>query len=177
MARSQAAIDFLTSYGVVILAVSVTLLVIFSFGVFNPQFAPVYCNAAASFSCTAFAMFTNGTLTFTITQTIGTSIKITGIGCSTQVNGTGVGPEFGNVNLIGATQYYPSGGFTSGTTLFTNTAGQFSVYCYSAPGSTPAKGALGRTILGYVWFNYTYSGLPANYPTAQQVFSFSTTYT
>lgn len=176
-ARSQATIDFLTSYGIVIVVVAVVAALIFQFGIFNPQFAPAYCTPAPSFSCSAYAMFTNGTFTFVLTQSIGSSLTITGIGCSSEVNGTGTGPRYGNVQLTGASQYYPANGFTTGTVLFSNTAKQFSVYCYSAPGSAHATGPLGSTFIGYIWMNYSYSGLPSGYPTMQQVIAFSTTYT
>ncbi len=167
-ARSQATIDFLTSYGIVIAVVAITVAIIFQLGVFSPQFAPQYCNPAPSFSCSSFAMFTNGNFTFLLTQSIGASIKITGIGCSSEVNGTGVGPRYGNVKMTGNAPY---------PILFSNAPKQFTVFCYDAPGSTPATGALGSTFIGYVWLNYTYSGLPNSYQTTQQVLAFSTTYT
>ncbi|MCL4378980.1 MAG: hypothetical protein M1160_01485 [Candidatus Marsarchaeota archaeon] len=174
--RSQATIDFLTSYGIVIVVVAITVALIFELGVFSPQFAPTYCNAAPSFSCSAFIMASNGTFTFLLSQSIGSSIRITAIGCSSEINGTGVGPRYGNVQMIGASNYYPTS-FTPGTALFSNMPKQFSVYCYDAPGSSPASGSLGSTFTGYVWLNYTYSGLPSTYRTNQQVISFSTTYT
>jgi hypothetical protein len=173
----QSSIDFITSYGVVLLVASVTIYLILQLGVFNPQLAPSYCNPAVSFSCTGYVLYTNGTFTFELTQTIGGAINITGMGCSTEINGTGIGPRYGNVNLVGAPQYYPTNGFARNTILLSNTARQFSVYCYNKPGSTPATGTLGTAFIGYVWMNYTYSGLPASYPTAQQVLAFSTTYT
>ncbi len=175
--RSQSTIDFLTSYGIVIVVVAVTVALIFELGVFSPQFAPRYCNAAPSFSCAAFIMASNGTFTFLLSQSIGSSIRITAIGCSSEVNGTGVGPRYGNVQMIGASSYYPTNGFTPGTVLFSNMPAQFSVYCYDAPGNAPASGPLSSTFIGYVWLNYTYSGLPSTYRTDQQVISFSTSYT
>lgn len=174
--RSQAAIDFITSYGVVLLVVAVTIYLIFQFGVFSPQFAPEYCNPAASFSCTGYAMLTNGIFTFELSQNIGGAISITAMACSSEINGTGIGPRYGNVNLLG-TASYPTNGFATNTIMFSNTAKEFSIYCYDMPGATAATGSLGNTFIGYVWLNYTYSGLPANYPTVQQVLEFSTTYT
>ena len=178
--RSQSAIDFLASYGIVLLVTSLAIYLIFQLGVFSPQLAPEYCDPSASFSCTGYAMLTNGIFTFELSQNIGGSISITAMGCSSEVNGTGIGPRYGNVKLL-STSYYPgqapANGFVSGTVLFSNTAKKFSIYCYDASGSTPATGSLGNTFIGYVWLNYTYSGLPAGYPTAQQVLAFSTTYT
>ena len=163
-ARSQATIDFLASYGIVIVVVAITVSIIFQFGVFSPQFAPTYCNPAPTFSCSAFAIFTNGTFTFMLTQSIGSSIAITGIGCSSEVNGTGLGPRYG--------------GFATGSNvLFTNSPKQFSIYCYDAPGSVPATGPLGTAFTGYVWLKYTYSGLPSGYQTTQQAIAFSAPYT
>ncbi|HUC38922.1 MAG TPA: hypothetical protein VL944_02215 [Candidatus Acidoferrum sp.] len=176
-ARSQAAIDFMTSYGIVILVIMVVIYLILQFGVFSPQVAPDYCTPAPSFSCTGFALFPNGTFDFELSQSLGGSIDITGISCSSEINSTGSGPRYGNIAISGAPQYYPTNGFSANTVLFSNTERQFSVYCYGAPGSTPSKGILGGTYIGYVWLNYTYLGLPGNYPNVQQVVSFSTKYT
>ncbi len=175
--RAQSAIDFITSYGIVILVLSVTIYVILQLGVFNPQIAPNYCNAVPSFSCSAYVIYPNGTFSFLLGQTIGGSISITGMGCASEINGTGNGPEFGNVQLIGAPQYYPTNGFAKGTILLSNSPQQFSVYCYNGGSGQPAKAPLGSGFVGYLWLNYTYSGLPSSYITKQQVLSFSTSYT
>ena len=175
--RAQSAIDFITSYGIVILVLSVTIYVILQLGVFNSQIAPNYCNAAPSFSCSAYIIYPNGTLTFLLGQTLGGSISITGIGCSSVINGTGNGPAFGNVQLTGSNTFYPTNGFAKGTILRSNSPQEFSIYCYNSGSGIPAKAPLGSGFIGYLWLNYTYSGLPSNYITKQQVLSFSTSYT
>ncbi len=175
--RAQTAIDFITSYGVAVLVLSVTIYIILQLGVFNPQIAPSYCNTAPSFSCAAYVMYPNGTFTFLLGQTIGGSIIISGIGCSSEINGTGVGPEFGNVGLVGTSMYYPTNGFTKGTVLLSNLPQQFSVNCYNSGSGLPATASLGSSFAGFLWLNYTYSGLPSTYQTVQQVLTFSTSYT
>ncbi len=174
--RAQFALDFMVSYGMVILAIAIALFIIYELGAFNPQLSPGYCNAAPSFSCGGLALSTNGVFTVLISQSLGGAITITGAACSTEVNGTGTGPKYGNVDIIGANAYYPSGGFTPKTVLTSTTSKKISLYCYSSSSNLPAKGSLGSTFVGYLWLNYTYTGLPSNYPIMQQVITFSTDY-
>lgn len=177
--RAQTALDFVTSYAIIILAVTITIYAVLQLGVFNPTLAPSYCNAAPGFSCTAYSIYTNGTFAFVLTQSLGGTINITAIGCSSQLNGTGSGPAFGNVHMtnVNPSIYYPSNGFSAGTLLLSNRPKEMSVYCFSSPGTTPSKGSLGSTFIGYLFLNYTYSELPSSYHTIQQVLSFSASYT
>ena len=175
--RAQTAVDFLTSYGIVIMVIAIAIYVILQLGIFSPQFAPNYCTPAPSFSCSAYVLYPNGTLTILLGQTIGGTITLGGMACSSAINGTGTGPQFGNVNVVGSSQFYLSGGFTKGDTLLSNAPRRLSVYCYDSGSGAPAKGSLGSNFVGYVWLNYTYSGLPGSYDQIQQVISFSVAYT
>lgn len=172
--RAQFALDFMISYGLVIITVAIAIYVIYELGVFNPQVAPSYCNAAPSLTCSSFAITTNGILTFLMSQSLGSSITITGIACSTQINSTGNGPKYGNVNLLGSASFYPTNGFTKGAVLTDTQPQVFSVYCYGSSAGIPINGLLGTNFVGYVWINYTYSGLPSSYAVVQQALTIST---
>jgi hypothetical protein len=177
--NAQTALDFIISYAVIILVVTIAIYAVLQLGVFSPAIAPSYCNAAPGFSCTAYSMYTNGTFAFVLTQSLGGTIKITSLGCSSQLNGTSGGPAFGNVQMTNQNPSinYPTNGFSTGTLLLSNRPMEMSVYCFSSPGNIPAKGSLGSTFTGYLFMNYTYSGLPSSYHTIQQVLSFSVSYT
>lgn len=177
--NAQTALDFIISYAVIILVVTIAIYAVLQLGVFSPAIAPSYCNAAPGFSCTAYSMYTNGTFAFVLTQSLGGTIKITSLGCSSQLNGTSGGPAFGNVQMTNQNPSinYPTNGFSTGALLLSNRPMEMSVYCFSSPGNIPAKGSLGSTFTGYLFMNYTYSGLPSSYHTIQQVLSFSVSYT
>ncbi|MCL4389464.1 MAG: hypothetical protein M1528_02160 [Candidatus Marsarchaeota archaeon] len=172
--KAQSALDFLTSYAVIILVVTVAVYAVLELGIFNPKLAPSYCNAAPGFTCAAYSIYTNGTMVFVLSQSIGGTINLTAVACSTQLNGNGSGPKYGNVNMSGTS---PPAGVTKGTLLLSNAPQQFSVYCYSGPSNTLAAGSLGSNFIGYIFINYTYSGLPHTYYQIQPVVSLSAPYT
>ncbi len=174
--KAQAAIDFMTSYGVVILVIAVALTIILGLNALNIQPGPSYCNTTQSFSCGGYVITTNGVFTFTLSQSVGGYINVTGIACSTAINSTGNAPRYGNIGVTGASKYYPTNGFTKGTILFGNALKKFSIYCYG-PTNVPANGILGNQFIGYVWMNYTNPQLPAGYSVVQQALTFSTEYT
>ena len=176
--RSQAALDFMVSYGVVLLALAIAVYVVFQLGILNPRLTPSYCTPAPSFSCISEAMFTNGTLIVQLAQTSGGVITINGMACSTAVNATGNAPRYGNINVLGysaAPAFYPNNALKNGVSMGGDQPQLFSINCYGSGGLS--KGPLGNTFIGYVWINYTYSALPSSYYTVEQALSFSTAYT
>jgi hypothetical protein len=66
--KAQSALDFLTSYAVIILVVTVAVYAVLELGIFNPKLAPSYCNAAPGFTCAAYSIYTNGTMVFVLSQ-------------------------------------------------------------------------------------------------------------
>ena len=176
--KSQAALDFMVSYGIVLLVLAIALYVIYQLGILNPQLTPAFCTPAPNFSCISYSVLSNGTFTFVFAQTSGGTLSINGVACSSSVNGTGNGPEYGNVHVLGyagGPLFYPNNQLSNGITLGGDQPKEISVYCYR--GSGLATGNLGTNFIGYVWINYTYSNLPSSYHVVQQVAAFSTAYT
>lgn len=174
--KLQSAIDFMVSYGVMILVLAVVLYALYLQGVFNPNLVASNCIATQSFKCIAYTITTNGIVFISFQSLYPGSITINGIGCSSQVNASGNSPRYGNVDLLSpaiAPEYYPS---NSNVIIASGGATELiQVNCYNGPG-TLAKGKLGIPFTGYVWLNYTYSELPSTTHVVVQAFSFTTRY-
>ena len=176
--KSQAALDFLISYGVAILIMSLAIYIVMDLGVFNTRLTPTSCTAAPSFSCSGTTMTPSGNLTIIFSQDTGGTMYINAIACSVQQNATALGPKYGNVGILpyaNAPSYYPNTQLQSGYTLYSGTTARLFVNCYG-PGSKPTKGSIGTEISGIVWINYTIPLLPGNHHTVQQLATFTTRY-
>ncbi len=179
--RGQVALDFMLSYGIAILIITLSLYVIFRVGLFNNRLAPISCaSPSSSFICDAASLSTSGNLTVVLSQNTNGQINITGVGCSSSANTSGSMPAYGNVDVLpynpiitGA--YYPSNALANGLVIASDSSGAFSAYCYDASGR--ATGNLGDQFNGLVWINYTYAGLPRSVHTVQVVATFNTKYT
>lgn len=174
---AQAALDFMISYGVAILVLSISIYTIFQLGIFNAHLAPQYCNAVPSFICAGYAMNTSGSLTLLLTQTTGGTVNITGAGCSDTANAIGNWPAHGNVNLEGYSavpQYYPNNAMQYGLLAASSNTVVLNLNCYA--GSGKATGAFGNNFVGSVWINFTYSNLPATAHNVQRIITFSAKY-
>jgi hypothetical protein len=175
-ARAQSALDMLVAYGVAILVIAVTIYIILQLGIFNNRLAQNYCNSAPSFICDQMAINTTGVVTIIFTQGTGGTMNITGISCASLANNTFYGPEYGNFYTWPyGKAAYPSNQLQNGLIVYSSNQTKITFYCYG-PGGI-AKGQLGNTFSGFVWLNYTYTNLPANYHVVQQVFSFTAKYT
>jgi len=174
--KSQAALDFMSAYGLVFIVIAIVSYVIFHFIFANQALAPVYCNAAPSFSCVAYALNSTGAFTVLLSQATGGTIIMNAAACSTSVNTIGDWPQYGNVNLVRYTAnplFYPTNSnLQTPLTIYSSSQAVFSANCYTASGI--AKGPTGSTITGYLWINYTYSNLPSSTNTIQRVIQFST---
>lgn len=175
--KAQAALDMLITYGVAILIISVALYVVLELGIFNNRLAPIYCDAAPPFSCSAYAIAANGNLSILVSQSTTAEIDLTGIACSTQANTTSLGPKYGNANVLSyssAPKYYPTNQLLNGLVIYPNQNVKLTVNCYS--GSGLAQSGYGHTFTGYVWFNYTINNLPSSMKNVEQVISFTAKY-
>ena len=178
-AKSQAAIDFMVSYGMALVVVTVTFYVALHLTLFNQQLSPSYCTAAPSFSCAAFALNKSGSFAIALYQVTGGTININAAACSSAVNAIGDAPEYGNVNVITPTyapQYYPTNSNLLSTLSIpsSSTSAVMRVNCVNEKGI--AMGSVGSTFTGYLWLNYTYTLLPSSNSVIQRVISFSTKY-
>jgi hypothetical protein len=176
--RQQAALDFMMSYGIVLLVLAIAIYVIFELGIFNPKLVPSYCTPAPNFACGSYTMSSNGVFTFVLSQSLGATLKIKSIACSSAINATGNGPAYGNVHVLSYSavpQFYPTNDFKNGVIMGGDQPKEISVLCYNSGGT--ANGTLGDTYIGYVWINYTYPNLPSNFYVIQQAVQFSSVYT
>ncbi len=175
--KSQTAIDFMVSYGVVILILAIALYVLVKLSLFNTSLAPVGCTAAPSFSCGSVALYANGTMILVFSQALGGPINVTGVACSSAAGSTGNLPAYGNAgvaNYIVAPQYYPDNSLQYGKVIYSGTTAALTALCYNGGGL--AKGTLGNTYIGSVWINYTYGSLPPGVHNVRQVVQFTAKY-
>lgn len=154
--RSQAAVDFVSSYGFALLIIAISIYAVFQLGVFSYSSSPQYCYSNSPFSCVAYSMNTIGGLTVAISQSSGGVLTITGAACGPTPNTTRVGPRYGNVNVLPGT-----GSVSSPVTIYPGATAVLYMSCNTISGA--ATGPIGNTFSGYIWLNYTFSGLPSTY--------------
>ncbi|MDE1865281.1 MAG: hypothetical protein KGH94_01420 [Candidatus Micrarchaeota archaeon] len=165
--RSQAAIDFISSYGFALLIIAISVYVVLQLGVFNYSVSPQYCYSEQPFTCIAYSVNSIGDLTVLISQSSGGVLKITGAACSTVPSTARIGPNYGNVNVVpyntisGSSTYYPNSALSSPILVYSGSSSLLYVNCYTGGGL--ASAATGSTFTGYLWLNYTFSGLPSTY--------------
>ncbi len=152
--KGQAAIDYLVSYGIAIIILTIAIAVIYNLGLLNPLFTPVSCTPAPSFSCGLFYINQNGILYINISQSVGSTITVQGLSCSTAYNSVSDTPEYGNIYTSNSASYYPTGESpNNGITFYSGSSNTFVVNCYGPGGIV--SGALGNIFFGHVWLNYT----------------------
>jgi hypothetical protein len=179
--KSQAALDFMISYGVAIIVISIVLLTVAQLGVFNPLLTPTYCNAAPSFACSGASIRANSLLTIVLSQASGGTMNVIGAACSSLANTVNVigGPMYGNLNVgysAGtASSYYPNTALANGFLLYSGNTLNLTVYCYGGAGQ--ATGSLGSTFSGVVWLNFTITSLPNSANNIVPVATFTSRYT
>ena len=178
--RGQVAVDFLVSYGIAILIVTISIYVVLRLGVFGGTLTPSSCNPAPGLGCTDVALSHNGIMTMVFSQATGGTITITAAACATAINTTGNGPLWGNTKVQSNTVVssdYPGGLFPI-LTMYSSTSASMQLVCFS--GSTGGGGVgvqtstIGSTQIDYIWLNYTTTGLPSGVHTVQRAFQFTT---
>ena len=82
--RSQSAMEYLMTYGWTILVIAIVLVALFELGVFRGSQGslPTECTAQSGFLCGTPQMNTTGNVLVTFGQSLGSSITVTGVGCS-----------------------------------------------------------------------------------------------
>ncbi len=154
--RAQAAVDFLISYGIVILALAITVGLLYEIGINNSYTESPYCTPSPSFSCGYYSLAgDNGMLQVQLGQDTGTGITVDGVACAADENAIGDVPAEGNLHVTQNSLYYPPNAFAVNT-LYSGTSDVYSVYCYDSGGV--ATGRLGSAFSGFVWLNYTIPG-------------------
>jgi len=171
--RAQAAVDFLMSYGIALIVVTIAIAVIVKVAYLSPTLSTSTCTPAPGFACQYYAINTSGVLKLSLAQATGSAIIVHGIACSTLPNTTGNRPAYGNVYVTNSLAYYPSGGSPgTGISLYSGSAYTFSLNCYGPSGIATSN--LQGSFIGNVWLNYTVPGFGT---LTQQVASVDLRYT
>jgi len=171
--RAQAAIDFLTTYGIALMIIFIASAVIYNVTIVRPALATSTCTASPGFSCESYAINVNGVLALTLSQATGGAVTILGAACSSLPSSTERKPAYGNLNVINSIAYYTSGTSPGlGINLYSGSSNTMSLYCYNGGGV--ATGNLGNGYDGFVWLNYT---IPTYGNVVQQVAIISLKYT
>jgi len=155
--KLQAAIDYLVSYGIVIIVLVVAIAAISSIILTQP--GTPSCTAPPGFSCAYLAINKSGVLEAKISQALGTQITLNGAACSALQNSSGDNPQYGNPRVGNILSAYPLnyGTLIPGNSMYSGSSYIFYVYCYG-PGGQVATGTLGSQFNGYLWINYTIPG-------------------
>lgn len=152
-ARAQAALDFLISYGVVLLGLAVAIVLLYNIGVNNSYSESPYCTPEPSFSCGFYSINgMTGVLQIQLAQATGGAITVHGIACSADLNSNGNLPGEGNAWVTQNAVYYPANNLFA-PTLYSGATGTYTMYCYNSGGI--ASGLLGNNFAGYIWLNYS----------------------
>jgi len=141
---AQSAIEYLITYGWMILVTAVILAALFGMGIFSPgEFGGEMCILPGGLSCISYQMAHNGMLTLNLQQVTQSPINITAIGCTSNTT-------FISMNAFQPNIYMPIGSNYT-----------FSVTCYTQNG-IPFSGTVGSIFSGSLILNYTdtLSGLP-----------------
>jgi len=165
--KGQMSLDFLISYGVAFIIITIAVYIITTSGIFNPTVIPENCVPAPSFVCDSYGINTTGAMQIKLSQATGGTMNITGIACSVDPNSTNEDvPATGNVHILsysGDPSSYPPDTFTSnGILIYSDGYGVLNSYCY-APSGKIASAALGDSFTGYIFINYTTTGLPSQH--------------
>ena len=145
MFKSQAAVEYLTTYGWAILIIAIVIAALYSVGLFNPTaLIGNTCAFPADFSCLAATLFPSGNFVVNIQQATAAAINVTAIGCNSDSSTSNM-IQFGGPARI----YIPIGGNSS-----------FTMLCYSngVPYNSPFPSntvPLGTLFKGYIVVNYT----------------------
>jgi hypothetical protein len=153
--RAQAAVDFMMSYGIALVIIFIAVSIIYKVSVASPLFIESLCTASPGFECESYAISAStGILTIQLSQATGGAIVIRGAACSSQPNGIGSVPAYGNVWVTNTATYYPANNaLGTGTTIYSDNSNTMMMYCYTNTGV--ATGQLGSGFTGFVWINYT----------------------
>jgi len=134
--RSQTALEYLITYGWVILIITIALAALLALGVFNPSsIVSDTCTFPADFSCSSTTLSSNGLLSASIVQNTHSPINITGIACDASQSTT-------HMQSISPAAYLGLGGNYSTT-----------VQCYTS--TSAFSGPTGSVYHGYIIINYT----------------------
>lgn len=134
--RSQTALEYLVTYGWVVLIIAIALASFYALGVFNTKsYVNDVCAIRVDITCQDTVLSTNGLLSLSITQDTSDPINITAIACDT------------NQSLVNAEHLAPPIYMPTGENA------TFTVTCYS--NGSPYSASVGALYSGYLLVSYT----------------------
>ena len=160
--KSQAALDFMASYGIAIIIITVAVAAVFVASTSNKKVFAQSCTGSSGFACGPYFLNSYGALNITLIQATGGDITIYGLACASTISGTTANelPGYGNVYVTSNTNYYPSGYAPghSGNTIYTGSSATFLLYCYGAGSKATYLNESGENFIGYIWANFSLPG-------------------
>ena len=157
--KSQAAMEYLMTYGWAILIIALALGVLYSLGILNPSaLTPQVCSLSAPFFCFNQYLGSSGDLTFTLAQGSGSTIIINKIACVDN-------SLLGNNGLPKDQKYWSNGWLTS---IPSGSSATFKVKCYASNGNS-YTGKIGSTFFGTLLINASYSGSTTSFISAGSI--------
>ncbi len=135
--KAQSAMEYMLTYGWMILIVAIALAALYLMGVFNSgALVGDTCTMPIGFTCSGTTLTSSGSLSLSIEQGTSSRINVTAIGCNTNVTTANMQQESPQVSIpVGSSYTFNS------------------VRCYA--GSSAFSGAIGTAYRGYLIMNYT----------------------
>jgi len=85
MRKAQSALEFLTTYGWMLIILVVVMVVLTFFGMFNPP-KPSVCTFPANFVCRGWKLTADGNMTLDLYQNTGHNINVRGVNCTKAID-------------------------------------------------------------------------------------------
>ncbi len=135
--KAQSALEYMITYGWMILVVAIVLAALYFLGVFNSSaLISDTCTMPIGFTCTGTVLTSSGSLSLSMEQGTSSQINVTAIGCNTNVTTANMQQESPQVSIFAGSSYTFN-----------------SVQCYA--GASAFSGAIGSVYRGYLIMNYT----------------------
>jgi hypothetical protein len=169
--KLQAALDYLSSYGLALIIITVAFFAVYEIAL-APNNPAVYCTATPGFACNFISVNSMGVLTGKFSQALGTQITINGVACASLQSSNTDTPAYGNMGVSNTVTYYPTPTYyPPANVIYSGGYYTFRVYCYGPSGI--AKGTTGKSFSGFIWLNYT---IPNYGSQTQKIATFSSVY-
>lgn len=150
--KLQAAIDFLSTYGLALAVMLVAFVTIYRISL-SPNQPAIFCSSVPGFSCNFISVNSMGVVTAKFSQALGTQITINGVACSDQQSPTTDTPAYGNLFVTNSVNYYPIPSYPPGNIIYSGGYYVVQAYCYNSGGQVIST--TGHSFTGYVWLNYS----------------------
>lgn len=135
--KAQSSIEYITTYGWVVLILAIILATLYALGLFTPStFVSSVCILPSGFGCLGAYLTSAGNFIVNLQQSTTSPINVTALGCNSNASAT-------NMKVYAPPIYIPIGSNFTGT-----------VPCYG-DNSIVFSGSIGTIYRGYIVMNYT----------------------